>query len=116
MPNMDLYNMPMAPASRAIQMIAKALGLELNSKFINTMEGDQLKPEFVKINPQHTIPTLVDNGSNPLSTSVGIVCWGLIFTNSGFSWSPAWVLMNLEFSWKSKVMTNGILSSICICT
>ncbi|KAH8357188.1 hypothetical protein KR084_008266, partial [Drosophila pseudotakahashii] len=62
MPNMDLYNMPMAPASRAIQMIAKALGLELNSKFINTMEGDQLKPEFVKINPQHTIPTLVDNG------------------------------------------------------
>ncbi|KMZ04008.1 glutathione S-transferase D7 [Drosophila simulans] len=62
MPNMDLYNFPMSPASRAIQMVAKALGLELNSKVINTMEGDQLKPEFVKINPQHTIPTLVDNG------------------------------------------------------
>ncbi|XP_017110732.2 glutathione S-transferase D7-like [Drosophila elegans] len=62
MPNMDLYNMPGAPTSRAVQMTAKALGLELNSKFINTMEGDQLKPEFVKINPQHTIPTLVDNG------------------------------------------------------
>eukprot|EP00099_Drosophila_melanogaster_P016144 NP_525114.1 glutathione S transferase D7 [Drosophila melanogaster] len=62
MPNLDLYNFPMAPASRAIQMVAKALGLELNSKLINTMEGDQLKPEFVRINPQHTIPTLVDNG------------------------------------------------------
>ncbi|KAH8306294.1 hypothetical protein KR018_006376, partial [Drosophila ironensis] len=62
MSQLDLYNMPMAPASRAIQMVAKALGVELNSKFINTMEGDQLKPEFVKINPQHTIPTLVDNG------------------------------------------------------
>ncbi|KAH8330518.1 hypothetical protein KR067_004442 [Drosophila pandora] len=62
MPQLDLYNMPMAPASRAIQMIAKAVGVELNSKFINTMEGDQLKPEFVKINPQHTIPTLVDDG------------------------------------------------------
>uniref|UniRef100_A0A6P4E5W3 Uncharacterized protein LOC108036985 n=1 Tax=Drosophila rhopaloa TaxID=1041015 RepID=A0A6P4E5W3_DRORH len=62
MTNMDLYNMPGAPASRAIQMTAKALGLELNTKFINTMAGDQLKPEFVKINPQHTIPTLVDNG------------------------------------------------------
>ncbi|XP_017041192.1 glutathione S-transferase D7-like [Drosophila ficusphila] len=62
MPNLDLYNMPMAPASRAIQMIAKAVGVELNSKLINTLEGEQLKPEFVKINPQHTIPTLVDNG------------------------------------------------------
>ncbi|XP_044312947.1 glutathione S-transferase D7-like [Drosophila rhopaloa] len=62
MPNMDFYNMPGAPASRAIQMIAKAVGVELNSKFMNTMEGDQLKPEFVKINPQHTIPTLVDDG------------------------------------------------------
>ncbi|EDW97083.1 glutathione S-transferase D7 [Drosophila yakuba] len=62
MSSLDLYNFPIAPASRAIQMVAKALGLELNSKLINTMEGDQLKPEFVKINPQHTIPTLVDNG------------------------------------------------------
>ncbi|XP_043652678.1 glutathione S-transferase D7 [Drosophila teissieri] len=62
MATLDLYNFPMSPASRAIQMVAKALGLELNSKLINTMEGDQLKPEFVKINPQHTIPTLVDNG------------------------------------------------------
>ncbi|XP_017040966.1 glutathione S-transferase D7-like [Drosophila ficusphila] len=62
MPNMDLYNMPGSPTSRAIQMVAKAVGVELNSKFMNTLEGDQLKPEFVKINPQHTIPTLVDNG------------------------------------------------------
>ncbi|KAH8346995.1 glutathione S-transferase D7-like [Drosophila kikkawai] len=62
MPAMDLYNMPGAPTTRAVKMTAKAVGVELNSKFINTMEGDQLKPEFVKINPQHTIPTLVDNG------------------------------------------------------
>ncbi|XP_032312300.1 uncharacterized protein LOC6500725 [Drosophila ananassae] len=62
MPQLDLYNMPLGPTSRAIQMIAKAVGVKLNSKFINTMEGDQLKPEFVKINPQHTIPTLVDDG------------------------------------------------------
>ncbi|KAH8246890.1 hypothetical protein KR032_002971, partial [Drosophila birchii] len=62
MPAMDLYNMPGTPTTRAVKMTAKAVGVELNSKFINTLEGDQLKPEFVKINPQHTIPTLVDNG------------------------------------------------------
>ncbi|KAH8357185.1 hypothetical protein KR084_008265, partial [Drosophila pseudotakahashii] len=62
MSTMDFYNMPGSPSTRAIEMIAKAVGVELNSKFVNTLEGDQLKPEFLKINPQHTIPTLVDNG------------------------------------------------------
>ncbi|XP_017000319.3 glutathione S-transferase D7-like [Drosophila takahashii] len=59
---MDLYNMPGTASTRAVQMTAKAVGVELNSKFMNTQAGDQLKPEFVKMNPQHTIPTLVDNG------------------------------------------------------
>ncbi|XP_052835659.1 uncharacterized protein LOC128252187 [Drosophila gunungcola] len=59
---MDFYYMPGSGGCRTVIMVAKALGLELNKKLVNTMEGDQLKPEFVKLNPQHTIPTLVDNG------------------------------------------------------
>ncbi|XP_020817929.1 glutathione S-transferase D6-like [Drosophila serrata] len=62
MSKLDLYNMSGSPSTRAIIMTAKALGLELNSINVNTFVGEQLKPEFVKINPQHTIPTLVDNG------------------------------------------------------
>nr|XP_036672750.1 uncharacterized protein LOC108018356 [Drosophila suzukii] len=59
---MDLYNMSGSPSTRAVLMTAKAVGVELNSIQVNTFVGEQLKPEFVKINPQHTIPTLVDNG------------------------------------------------------
>ncbi|KAH8289042.1 hypothetical protein KR054_005566 [Drosophila jambulina] len=59
---MDIYINPGTPGTRAIFMTAKALGLELNSKIVNPMAGDNLKPEFVKLNPQHTVPTLVDNG------------------------------------------------------
>ncbi|XP_002031489.2 uncharacterized protein LOC6606689 [Drosophila sechellia] len=59
---MDFYYMPGGGGCRTVIMVAKALGLELNKKLLNTMEGEQLKPEFVKLNPQHTIPTLVDNG------------------------------------------------------
>ncbi|XP_017026651.2 uncharacterized protein [Drosophila kikkawai] len=62
MPNLDLYNMSGSPSTRAIIMTAKAVGVELNSITVNTFVGEQLKPEFMKINPQHTIPTLVDNG------------------------------------------------------
>jgi len=59
---MDFYYMPGSAGCRTVIMVAKALGLELNKKLVNTMEGDQMKPEFLKLNPQHTIPTLVDNG------------------------------------------------------
>ncbi|KAH8239222.1 hypothetical protein KR032_002020, partial [Drosophila birchii] len=59
---MDFYYMPGSSGCRTVIMVAKALGVELNKKLLNTMEGEQLKPEFVKLNPQHTIPTLVDNG------------------------------------------------------
>lgn len=43
-------------------MLAKALGVPLNLKELNLREKkEHLTPEFLKINPQHTIPTLVDN-------------------------------------------------------
>ncbi|KAH8289038.1 hypothetical protein KR054_005559, partial [Drosophila jambulina] len=61
-PSMDLYYSPRGIGCRAVIMVAKALGVELNKKIVNTSEGEQLNPEFLKLNPQHTIPTLVDNG------------------------------------------------------
>jgi glutathione S-transferase len=42
-------------------MTAAALKLKLNLKPMNFMTQDHLKPDFLKINPQHTVPTLVDN-------------------------------------------------------
>ncbi|KAH8409860.1 hypothetical protein KR222_011014, partial [Zaprionus bogoriensis] len=60
--NMDFYYLSGSAPCRSVIMTAKALGVELNKKTLNLLEGEQLKPEFVKLNPQHTIPTLVDNG------------------------------------------------------
>ncbi|XP_061392579.1 LOW QUALITY PROTEIN: glutathione S-transferase 2-like [Musca vetustissima] len=59
---MDFYYLPLSAPCRSVIMTAKALGIELNKKLLNLFEGEHLKPEFLKINPQHTIPTLVDNG------------------------------------------------------
>lgn len=42
-------------------MTIEALKLKVNLKPTNIMAKEHLKPEFLKINPQHTIPTLVDN-------------------------------------------------------
>ncbi|XP_073817857.1 glutathione S-transferase 1-1-like isoform X2 [Musca autumnalis] len=57
---MDFYYIPSSAPCRAVQMTAKALGVELNKKFLNLRKEEHLTPEFLKINPQHTVPTLVD--------------------------------------------------------
>jgi len=59
---LDFYYVPGSAPCRAVQMTAKAVGVELNLKLTNLMAGEHLKPEFVAINPQHTVPTLVDDG------------------------------------------------------
>lgn len=57
---MDFYYCLMSAPCRGPMLTAKALGIDLNMKTVNIMGGDQMKPEFVAINPQHCVPTLVD--------------------------------------------------------
>ncbi|XP_053683000.1 glutathione S-transferase 1 isoform X1 [Sabethes cyaneus] len=59
---MDFYYLPGSAPCRAVQMAAAAVGVELNLKLTDLMAGEHLKPSFLKINPQHCIPTIVDNG------------------------------------------------------
>uniref|UniRef100_A0A1L8E4W9 glutathione transferase n=1 Tax=Nyssomyia neivai TaxID=330878 RepID=A0A1L8E4W9_9DIPT len=59
---MDLYYLPGSAPCRSVLLCGKALGIDFNLKQLNLMAGEHLKPEFIKINYQHTIPTLVDNG------------------------------------------------------
>jgi len=58
----DLYSFQMSPPCRAVLMTAKQLNINLNVKTIDLTENQQLKPEFLKLNPAHTIPTINDNG------------------------------------------------------
>uniref|UniRef100_A0A182YJR6 glutathione transferase n=1 Tax=Anopheles stephensi TaxID=30069 RepID=A0A182YJR6_ANOST len=58
---MDFYHLPLSAPCQAVRLVAKALKLHLNLKELDLLSGEHLKPEFLKINPQHTIPTLVDN-------------------------------------------------------
>ncbi|XP_037075538.1 glutathione S-transferase 1-like [Pollicipes pollicipes] len=58
----DIYYMPLSAPCRSVLLLAKAIGLEVNPKIVNIMAGDQKKPEYIKMNPQHTIPTMDDDG------------------------------------------------------
>lgn len=56
----DFYYFLPSPFCRSVLLTARALGLSLNLKETNVWEGEQNKPEFVALNPQHSVPTLVD--------------------------------------------------------
>nr|ACY95463.1 glutathione S-transferase epsilon class 2 [Anopheles cracens] len=63
MPKLTLYTLHLSPPCRAVELTAQALGLELEQKTVNLLAGEHLKPEFVKLNPQHTVPVLDDDGT-----------------------------------------------------
>jgi glutathione S-transferase len=58
----DLYYLPASAPCRSAMMVARVLGLEVNLKLVDLMAGEQMKPEFLKINPQHNVPTIDDDG------------------------------------------------------
>nr|CAH7719722.1 unnamed protein product [Callosobruchus chinensis] len=57
---LTLYYIEASPPVRSTLMAIKALGLEVKLKRIDLPGGEHLKPEYVKINPLHTVPTLAD--------------------------------------------------------
>lgn len=57
-----LYTIDPSPACRSVYMCAKAIGLDLNKKEVNLIAGEHLSAEYLKLNPQHTVPLLDDDG------------------------------------------------------
>lgn len=58
----DLYYFPPSPPCRAVMLVANAVGVTLNKKMVNITKGEQMLPEYIKLNPEHTIPTFDDGG------------------------------------------------------
>ncbi|KAF5290820.1 hypothetical protein FQA39_LY14582 [Lamprigera yunnana] len=56
-----LYCVDASPPVRSVYLTAAALGLKLDLHQVKIFENELLSPEFLKLNPQHTIPTLVDD-------------------------------------------------------
>lgn len=70
----DLYYVPGSAPCRAVQLAAAQLDVPLNLKYTDLMKGEHMTPEFLKLNPQHTVPTLDDNGYT-LSESRAIITY-----------------------------------------
>ncbi|KAB0791868.1 hypothetical protein PPYR_03668 [Photinus pyralis] len=58
-----LYVLYASPAVRSVLVTAKILNLKLDEREVDFLKGEHLKPEYLKLNPLHTMPTLNDNGN-----------------------------------------------------
>lgn len=56
----DLYTW-ITPNGRKASIMLEEIGLEYNVHAVNIGQGDQFKPEFLKISPNNRIPAIVDN-------------------------------------------------------
>eukprot|EP00096_Caligus_rogercresseyi_P012743 TRINITY_DN543_c0_g1_i1.p1 TRINITY_DN543_c0_g1~~TRINITY_DN543_c0_g1_i1.p1 ORF type:complete len:218 (-),score=57.88 TRINITY_DN543_c0_g1_i1:67-720(-) len=54
----QLYGMDLSAPYRITLMTAEAAGLAYETNDVDLMKGDNMKPEFMELNPQHTIPVM----------------------------------------------------------
>lgn len=57
-----LYNAPQSTCSQRVRFVLNAKGLPFDEVKLNLLDGDQLKPEYLKLNPNGVVPTLDHDG------------------------------------------------------
>ena len=82
--DVKLYYAPGA-CSLASHCALEEVGVAYDTHKLNTAEGDQRKPEYLRINPRGRVPTLVVDG-NVLTENVGI----LTYLGGGFPDAGIW--------------------------
>jgi glutathione S-transferase len=65
-----LYNSAGSTCSQRVRFVLAAKGIEYEKRDLNLLAGDQLNPEYLKINPNGVVPTLVHNGTIVTDSSV----------------------------------------------
>ena len=57
---MKLYFNPLSPNVRRVRLAAAVLGIELEEKLLDFSKGEHKSPEYLALNPNGAVPTLVD--------------------------------------------------------
>ncbi|XP_052192636.1 glutathione S-transferase zeta class-like, partial [Diospyros lotus] len=71
---LKLYYNHLSSCSNRVQIALNLKGLECEYQFVNLSEGEQLSPEFKKLNPIGYVPVLVD-GDTIISDSLAIITY-----------------------------------------
>ena len=59
----ELYTAP-TPNGHKVSCTLEALGMDYKAILVNLSEGEQKKPDFLKISPNGRIPAIIDTSNN----------------------------------------------------
>ena len=65
-----LYNAPQSTCSQRVRYALHAKGMAFEEHKLDLFSGDQLRPEYLKINPNGVVPALLDDGQPVLDSAV----------------------------------------------
>ena len=65
-----LYNAPQSTCSQRVRYLLHAKGIDFEEHKLDLFSGDQLKPEYLAINPNGVVPTLVHDGQAIIDSAV----------------------------------------------
>src|SRR5215207_3564327 len=65
-----LYNAPQSTCSQRVRFVLNAKALPFAEVKLDLLAGDQLKPEYLKLNPNGVVPTLDHDGAIVIDSSV----------------------------------------------
>jgi glutathione S-transferase len=65
-----LYNAPQSTCSQRVRFVLNAKGLAFAEVKLDLLAGDQMKPEYLALNPNGVVPTLAHDGAIVIDSSV----------------------------------------------
>jgi glutathione S-transferase len=65
-----LYNAPQSTCSQRVRFTLHAKGIPFEEKKLSLLDGDQLKPDYLKLNPNGVVPTLDHDGKIVIDSTV----------------------------------------------
>jgi glutathione S-transferase len=65
-----LYNAPQSTCSQRVRFVFNGKKLPFDEVKLNLLEGDQLKPDYLKLNPNGVVPTLDHDGAIVIDSTV----------------------------------------------
>jgi glutathione S-transferase len=65
-----LYNAPQSTCSQRVRFVLNAKGIAFDEVKLDLLAGDQLKPEYLALNPNGVVPTLDHDGQIVIDSSV----------------------------------------------
>jgi glutathione S-transferase len=65
-----LYNAPQSTCSQRVRFVLHAKGIAFVERRLDLFAGDQLRPEYLELNPNGVVPTLVHDGHVIIDSSV----------------------------------------------